>query len=94
MKSTGIVRRTDDLGRIVIPKELRRNLRIKEGDPLEIFMEGSYIMLRKYEPTCIFCGEAKELSEYKGKKICQSCREIIGGNSIWKGELKWKNMKL
>ena len=46
------------------------------------------IMLRKYEPTCIFCGEAKELSEYKGKKICQSCREIIGGNSIWKGELK------
>ena len=88
MKSTGIVRRTDDLGRIVIPKELRRNLRIKEGDPLEIFMEGSYIMLRKYEPTCIFCGEAKELSEYKGKKSCQSCREIIGGNSIWKGELK------
>lgn len=88
MKSTGVVRRLDELGRIVIPIELRRTLDLADRDCLEIFTEGEQIILKKYQPACIFCGEAKELSEYKGKKICQSCREIIGGNSIWKGELK------
>lgn len=100
MKSTGIVRRTDDLGRIVIPKELRRTLRINEGDPLEIFTDGNYVMLRKYEPTCIFCSNSKDLTDLNGKKICHECLKVlaqkfkdISKDSVWR-ELKWKNMKL
>ena len=73
MKSTGIVRKVDDLGRIVLPKELRKVLNIEERDPLEIFMDGNYIMLQKYEPSCIFCGNAEKVSSYKGKNICQAC---------------------
>lgn len=77
MKATGIIRRTDDLGRIVIPKEIRRTLRIGEGDPLEIYTEGEQIVLKKYEPCCVFCGEAKEVVNYKGKNICKNCLEEI-----------------
>ena len=73
MKSTGIVRKVDDLGRIVLPKELRKVLNIDERDPLEIFVDGNYIMLQKYEPSCIFCGNAEKVISYKGKNICQSC---------------------
>lgn len=73
MKSTGIVRKVDDLGRIVLPKELRKVLNIDERDPLEIFVDGSYIMLQKYEPSCIFCQSADEVSVYKGKNICRAC---------------------
>lgn len=73
MKSTGIVRKVDDLGRIVLPKELRKILNIDERDPLEIFVDGSYIMLQKYEPSCIFCGSADEVNVYKGKNICGAC---------------------
>lgn len=75
MKSTGVVRKVDDLGRIVIPKELRRTLDIKEKDPLEIYVDGEMIVLRKYQPACIFCGEAKDIVEFKGKKICEKCRQ-------------------
>jgi transcriptional pleiotropic regulator of transition state genes len=73
MKSTGIVRKVDDLGRIVLPKELRTVLNIAERDPLEIFVNGGYIMLQKYEPSCIFCGSADNVSSFKGKNVCKSC---------------------
>ena len=77
MKSTGIVRRVDELGRIVIPMELRRTLDIAIKDALEIYVEGEQIILKKYEPTCIFCGEGKNIENYKGKNICKKCLEEI-----------------
>ena len=73
MKATGIVRRVDELGRIVIPIELRNKLDIAIKDPIEIFVEGSSIILKKYEPNCIFCGNSKELSSYRDKLICSKC---------------------
>lgn len=77
MKSTGIVRKVDELGRIVLPIELRRTLDIAEKDAIEIYVEGSTIILKKYEPTCIFCGDAKNVSGYKGKNVCPACiREL------------------
>jgi len=69
MKATGIVRRIDDLGRVVIPKELRRTLGMAEGDPLEIFVDGDRIILRKYVPGCIITGALDDLIEYQGHKI-------------------------
>ncbi|MBE6065975.1 AbrB/MazE/SpoVT family DNA-binding domain-containing protein [Clostridium cochlearium] len=77
MKSTGVVRKVDELGRIVIPIELRRTLNIAEKDPLEIFIDGEHIILKKYEPACIFCGDARNVNYYKGKNICKSCLEEL-----------------
>lgn len=77
MRSTGIVRKIDDLGRIVIPKETRRVLGIKEGDSLEIFTEDENIILKKYQPGCVFCGDAKEVVNFKGKMICKNCLKDI-----------------
>ncbi len=77
MKSTGIVRRLDELGRIVLPIELRRTLSLAEKDTVEIFVEGEDIILRKYQPDCAFCGEAKKLIEFKGRQICQRCAKAI-----------------
>lgn len=73
MKSIGVVRKVDQLGRIVIPMELRRTLDIAELDSLEIYTEGEKIILKKYEPTCIFCDEGKDVINYKGKNICKNC---------------------
>jgi looped-hinge helix DNA binding domain, AbrB family len=73
MQSTGIVRRIDELGRVVIPAELRRNLAIGESDGLEIFVDRNLIILRKYEPACAFCGNTEEITIYKGKKVCKEC---------------------
>lgn len=73
MKSTGIVRKVDELGRVVIPIELRRTLGIGIKDALEIFVEGDTIIFGKYEPACIFCGEAKGVKNLKGKNICPAC---------------------
>ncbi|GAA0719049.1 AbrB/MazE/SpoVT family DNA-binding domain-containing protein [Clostridium malenominatum] len=73
MKSTGIVRKVDELGRIVIPIELRRTLDIEIKDSLEIFVDGEQIILKKYNPSCIFCGDAKDIIHYKGKIVCQNC---------------------
>ena len=75
MKSPGIVRKVDELGRIVIPIELRRTMHIAEKDGLEIFVDKEKIVLRKYEPACacIFCENASEVSEFRGKNICNSC---------------------
>ncbi len=75
MKSTGIVRKVDELGRIVLPIELRRTLEIAERDSLEIYVEGSTIILKKYEPACIFCGDAKDVINYRGRNICRRCLE-------------------
>lgn len=74
MKSTGIVRKVDNLGRVVIPIELRRNLDIDIKDALEIFVEDDQIILKKYAPACIFCGQAKDVKPFKGKNICPTCR--------------------
>lgn len=73
MKSTGIVRRVDELGRVVIPIELRNKFEIYEKDPIEIFVDGSAIILKKYEPHCIFCGATKKLITYNDKLICPKC---------------------
>lgn len=73
MKSTGIVRKVDDLGRIVLPKELRKILGIEERDPLEIYVDGCQVILQKYEPSCIFCGSATGVENFKGKNICGQC---------------------
>ena len=73
MKSTGIVRRVDDLGRVVLPIELRRTLDIGERDSLEIFVEDNSIILKKYEPACIFCNDTKDVVVYKGRNVCMNC---------------------
>ena len=73
MKSTGIVRKVDELGRIVLPIELRRTLGIEEKDRIEIFVDGESIILRKYQPAGIFCDNAKDIINYKGKNICPDC---------------------
>ena len=73
MKSTGIIRKVDELGRIVLPIELRRTLDIAERDELEIFMENDRIILQKFEPACIFCGSARALVTYRGKNVCRDC---------------------
>ena len=73
MKSTGIVRKVDELGRIVLPIEMRRTLDIAEKDALEIYVEGSSVILRKYKPSCIFCDTAKDVTEFKGKNVCPKC---------------------
>ena len=73
MKATGIVRKVDELGRIVLPIELRRTLNIAEKDSLEIYVEDDTIILRKFETRCVFCGNSKNVVEYKGKNICPDC---------------------
>ncbi|MGD9677784.1 MAG: AbrB/MazE/SpoVT family DNA-binding domain-containing protein [Vulcanibacillus sp.] len=73
LKSTGIVRKVDELGRIVIPIELRRTLGIGEKDALEIYVDGERIILKKYEPACIFCGNAEKVVHFKDKIICNEC---------------------
>lgn len=73
MKSTGIVRKVDELGRVVIPIELRRTLGIEVKDALEIYVDGEKIILKKYEPACIFCGNADNVKHFGGRIICREC---------------------
>ncbi|MCL2058780.1 MAG: AbrB/MazE/SpoVT family DNA-binding domain-containing protein [Oscillospiraceae bacterium] len=90
MKSTGIVRRVDELGRVVLPIELRRTLDIEIRSPLEIYVDGDLIILRKYEPACIFCGEAKDVVNFRDRIICNEClKELNSGAS----ELKSRRME-
>ena len=77
MTSTGIVRQIDRLGRLVLPIELRRTLQIEEKDSLEIFVEDNMIVLKKYQPACIFCGNARDVSSFKGKNVCGECRRYL-----------------
>ena len=73
MKDIGIVRNIDEMGRLVIPKEMRRKMDIAPGDEIEFFIEGNRIVLRKFEPTCLFCGGEVALVEYKAKRLCAQC---------------------
>ena len=77
MKSTGIVRNIDELGRIVIPKEMRKKMDIASSDPVEIYVDGDKIILTKYCPYCSFCQSENEVTEFKGKKICKACLDEI-----------------
>ena len=73
MKSTGMVRKVDELGRIVLPAEIRQNMDIKVRDALEIFIDEGRIILQKYEPSCIFCTNVDGITLYRGKRICADC---------------------
>ena len=77
MKSTGIVRKIDELGRIVLPMELRKTLNIQIKDPIEIYVEGDSVVLKKYEPTCIFCGDVTNVTSFKDKNICEQCKKQL-----------------
>lgn len=77
MKSTGVVRKVDELGRIVLPVELRKSLDIQIKDPIEIFVDNEHIILQKYCPACIFCGEAENVIYFCGKRICKNCLEKL-----------------
>jgi len=77
MKSTGIVRKVDELGRIVLPIELRRTLDIGEKETLEIYVDEDQIILKKYAPACVFCGESHGVETFRGKNVCAAClREL------------------
>lgn len=73
MKSTGIVRKIDELGRIVLPIEIRKTMMIDRRDAVEIFVDEDKIILKKHEPACIFCGNADNVTFFKGKLVCQDC---------------------
>ncbi len=77
LKSTGIVRKVDELGRIVLPIELRRTLDIAEKDSLEIYMDGASIVLKKYQPACIFCDDAQDVISFRGKNVCARCIKAL-----------------
>jgi len=78
MKSTGIVRKVDELGRIVLPIELRRTLGIGEKDALEIYVDEEKIILKKYESACVFCGNASDNKLFHGKNVCRECATAMG----------------
>lgn len=78
MKSTGIIRRMDELGRVVVPIEIRNQFNIAEKDPIEIYVEGEKIVLKKFQQNCIFCGNTKHLVAYHDKLICEECSKKIG----------------
>ena len=77
MKESGIVRKVDPLGRIVIPKEIRKVMSINEGDPLEIVKDNNGILLKKYNKGCIFCGSDKNIIEFKGMLVCKECKNAL-----------------
>ncbi len=80
MKSTGIVRKLDNLGRVVIPIELRKTFGIAINDTLEIFTEGDKIIMKKYHPACVFCSDARGVRLFKEKLVCEKCvRELTKG---------------
>lgn len=77
MKSTGIVRKVDELGRVVLPISIRQTLEINEKDPIEIFIDDGKIILQKYQPSCIFCNNAANIVYFNGKRICEDCLKKI-----------------
>ena len=91
MKSTGIVRKVDELGRVVLPIELRRTLDIELRSPLEIYVEGDMVILKKYAPACIFCGETKEAIDFRNKIICRDCQKELSSVKTEKLSLAEEN---
>ena len=82
MKATGIVRKVDELGRVVLPMSLRKDLNINERDPIEMYVdEDGAIVLKKYEAQCVFCGDTEEVADFKRKDICKVCRAEFKGNN-------------
>lgn len=77
MKATGIVRKVDELGRIVLPIELRRTLGIAEKESLEIYVSGETIVLKKYQSSCIFCDSSRDVRSFKGKNVCAKCLQEL-----------------
>lgn len=78
MKATGIIRPLDTVGRIVLPKEIRTQFDLVDDvDSLEIFTEGDTIILKKFAPSCVFCGSDKDIVEFKGKNVCKNCRKEL-----------------
>ncbi|GMA49350.1 AbrB family transcriptional regulator [Alicyclobacillus contaminans] len=79
MKATGVVRHIDDLGRVVIPKELRRTMGLKEGDPMEFFVDDNgRIVMQKYQPGCVFCDSMEDLIFFNGRNVCKACIYALG----------------
>lgn len=78
MKATGIVRKLDELGRVVLPIELRRTLGIAEKDALEIYVDQDKIILKRYEPACVFCNNASDVQVFHGKNVCRECATAMG----------------
>jgi transcriptional pleiotropic regulator of transition state genes len=78
MKSSGIIRNVDPLGRVVIPKEIRKVIGINEGDPVEIVKVNNDIVMRKYSKGCLFCGSDKDISEFNNVLVCSECRKALG----------------
>lgn len=81
MKSTGIVRKIDNLGRVVLPMELRRVMKLEVKDPIEIFVDGENIVLRPYRPGCEFCPATSNLIDYEGRKVCMECIEKMASKA-------------
>lgn len=79
MKSTGMARKIDDLGRIVLPAEIRRRFELTEGSLVEISVEGNHIVLGKVEEACVFCGSPEELRTFHDRKVCEECIAQLGG---------------
>lgn len=78
MKPAGVVRKVDQLGRIVLPKSLRKRYLMNEGDPVEIFVQGDHIILERYRPKCVFCGSMNEVREFKDRYVCSECMGEMG----------------
>ena len=81
MRATVITRKIDEVGRIVVPKELRDKLDLKYKDAVDIYVEEDRIILRKYEPSCVFCGEASNVIQFKGKNVCPNCAKELSGTA-------------
>ncbi|WP_240416404.1 AbrB/MazE/SpoVT family DNA-binding domain-containing protein [Paenibacillus periandrae] len=78
MKPAGVVRKVDQLGRIVLPKSLRKRYQMNEGDPVEILVSGDHIILERFRPRCIFCSSMEQVTEFKGRQVCAECMgEIV-----------------
>lgn len=82
VKSAGIVRRVDEIGRLVLPVGLRQTLDIKDNDSLEILTDKDHIILRKFKPACLFCGTSEEIRQFKGKNVCSKCLQSMGQKAV------------
>jgi AbrB family transcriptional regulator, transcriptional pleiotropic regulator of transition state genes len=82
MESVGIVRKIDQIGRLVLPVGLRYSLGIKTDDSLEIFTDKDRIVLRKFRPNCLFCGDYDEVKQFKGKNVCKKCLSTMGQQAV------------